>query len=280
VIRKEGTLSERSELPRTTVEKWKMPDPVWIGPDARAAEALALMAEHGVRHLPVVDEQRRVVGVLSHNDLRAALPFSRDLELPSSEQRAAAEQLRVGELMSHAPETIGMAEPLERAAHLLAERHLGCLPVVDAKGRLLGMFSETDALRALISLLSAHGEVPPDEFHALVAELQRERWRLSRRLEHQASAQRERVQTWRELPGDAIDDASLNREEAVDQPLAELAARRLAALDRALARAARGQLASCERCTGPIPVARLRALPGTTFCARCAGGAPPAGART
>jgi CBS domain-containing protein/RNA polymerase-binding transcription factor DksA len=272
-------MSEGRELPRTTVEKWKMPDPVWIRPDVRAADALALMAEHGVRHLPVLDEQRRVVGVISHNDLRAALPFSRGLEAPSREQREAAEQLRVGELMSHAPETVGLAETLERAARVLADRHLGCLPVVDAKGRLLGMFTETDALRALVSLLSAHGEVPSDEFHALVAELQRERWRLSRRLEHQGRAQRERLQSSREVPGDAVDDAALNREEAVDAPLAELAARRLAALDHALARAARGQLASCERCGGAIAVARLRALPGTDACARCASSSAALGAR-
>jgi acetoin utilization protein AcuB len=251
-------MSERLRLPPTPVEKWKTPDPVWVGPEVRASDALALMSERGVRHLPVLDGRRRVVGVLSHNDLRAALPFSPGLS--------------TGELMSHAPETIGPGEPLEQAARTLAERHLGCLPVVDAENRLLGIFSETDALRALVALLSAHGEVPADEPSALVAELERESWRLRRLLERQAQRRRARVQDSREVPGDAVDGAAQRGEELLEEPLARLAARRLAALDHALARAARGQLGVCERCGGPIPAPRLRALPGSTACARCAGG--------
>ncbi|HUK62750.1 MAG TPA: CBS domain-containing protein, partial [Dongiaceae bacterium] len=65
-------MSERPVLPHTTVEKWRTPDPVSIGPDATAAEALGLMSERGIRHLPVLDARRRVVGVLSLSDLRAA----------------------------------------------------------------------------------------------------------------------------------------------------------------------------------------------------------------
>lgn len=268
-------MTERPALPQTTVEKWKMPDPVWVGTETRADEALALMSERGVRHLPVLDTRRRVIGVLSLNDLRAALPFSHLLGPASAEQSGAARQLTAGELMCHSPETIGIAEPLESAARLLAERHLGCLPVVDSGGRLLGIFTETDALRALVALLSAHGEVPPDEFEAVVAELQREQWRLRRQLERQADSRRARVQASRELPGDAIDDAALRSEEALEEPLARLATQRLAALDHALARAARGQLGICESCAGAIPPARLRALPGSTTCARCARSAAP-----
>jgi acetoin utilization protein AcuB len=267
---KEASMSERPVLPHTPVEKWTTPDPVWVGMDATAAEALALMSERGVRHLPVLDARQRVIGVLSLGDLRAALPFSRGLEAPSAQQNAAARQLSVGELMCHAPETIGAAEPLERAARLLVERHLGCLPVVDAGGRLLGILTETDALRALIALLSMHGEVPRDELGALVAELQREQWRLRRQLERQSDLRRVRMEDSRELPGDLADSALQVREEALEEPLARLAAQRLAALDHAMARAARGQLGICEGCAGAIPPARLRALPGSTTCARCA----------
>ena len=72
-------MSERLRLPPTPVEKWKTPDPVWVGPETPASDALALMTERGIRHLPVLDQHRRVVGVFSHNDLRAALPFARGL---------------------------------------------------------------------------------------------------------------------------------------------------------------------------------------------------------
>jgi CBS domain-containing protein len=259
--------------PRTTVEKWQMPDPVAVEARTPALQALELMNDRGVRHLPVIDARRRVVGVLSLNDLRAALPFSHQLEAPSMAQRQAAGRLLVGQLMSHAPETIGINEPLERAARRLGERHLGCLPVVDAAGRLVGIFSETDALRALVALISGRGEVPTGEREALVGELQRERWRLRRQLERSSAVRYERAAQRREIPGDATDAGELASEELVDEPLASLAVQRLAALDHALARAARGQLGVCEACGGPIAPARLRALPGTALCVACARGA-------
>jgi RNA polymerase-binding transcription factor DksA len=56
-----------------------------------------------------------------------------------------------------------------------------------------------------------------------------------------------------------------------------LAGRRLAALERGLERAAQGRFGRCERCGASIPAARLRALPATTECIRCARGAPREG---
>jgi len=263
-------MAEIEIQPRTTIEKWQMPDPVAVDAATGALAALELMTDRGVRHLPVVDAERRVVGVLSVNDLRAALPFSHDLERLTPEQRAAAREVAVGELMSHAPETIGSNEPLESAARRLAERHLGCLPVVDAAGRLVGIFSETDALRALVALISARGEVPSSELEGLVGELRRERWRLGRQLERDSTERRARAAVRREQPGDASDAGELRSEELLEEPLATAAARRLAALDHALARAARSQLGVCESCGGPIPPGRVRALPGATTCVACA----------
>jgi RNA polymerase-binding transcription factor DksA len=52
--------------------------------------------------------------------------------------------------------------------------------------------------------------------------------------------------------------------------LADWAEHRLRALDHALGLAAQGKLGVCDRCGGSIPLARLRALPGTTLCIACA----------
>jgi RNA polymerase-binding transcription factor DksA len=71
---------------------------------------------------------------------------------------------------------------------------------------------------------------------------------------------------------DSADQAERLIEESIEEPLAGMATRRLAALDHALGRAARGQLGTCEKCSGEIPIARLRALPGATSCVRCAAG--------
>jgi acetoin utilization protein AcuB len=255
-------------------------DPVTIAPDASALEAFDRMLERGIRHLPVVDGQKRVVGVLSIDDLRAALPFPVSLRQPlEPAQREAACEWRVGEVMSHAPETIGPEAGLAEAAERMAELRIGCLPVVDDEGRLAGLLSETDVLWALATSLGlrrrpreagAAERARPSVLGALVAELERERERIRTRLEGRLVAEDELEKAMREEILDEAERGADLAEVRAARTLDELALRRLAALDRALDRAAQGMLGSCERCGGVIPVARLRALPGATLCVACA----------
>lgn len=113
-------------------------DPVAVSAETLAAEALKLMIDRRVRHLAVVDGERRVVGVLSRGDLLRMPLFGKF----------------VREVMTADPETVSAETPLAEAADRMADRRVGCLPVVDAAGRLAGLLSETDALRALATLLS------------------------------------------------------------------------------------------------------------------------------
>jgi acetoin utilization protein AcuB len=121
------------------VRDWMSADPVVIGADASALEAHEVMLRRGIRHLPVVDEKCRVVGVLSSDDLRAALPLESGYftVLPAA-ARAEAIQWRVGDLMTHLPETLGPLESLAVAARRMAERRIGCLPIVDRDRVLVG----------------------------------------------------------------------------------------------------------------------------------------------
>ena len=122
----------------TNVKAHMSGDPVAVSPDTRASDAFRLMADRRIRHLPVVDTHRRVVGVITRGDL------ARDPQ--------GAKLVR--ELMSEDPETVREGTPLAEAADRMADRRIGCLPVVDGSGRLAGLLSETDVLRALATLLS------------------------------------------------------------------------------------------------------------------------------
>lgn len=113
-------------------------DPVSVPADSLASDAARLMAERRIRHLAVVDGERRVVGVLSRGDL-ARVPLGAKC---------------VRELMTAEPETAREGTPLGEAADRMADRRIGCLPIVDEAGRLAGLLSETDVLRALATLLS------------------------------------------------------------------------------------------------------------------------------
>ncbi len=247
------------------------PDPVTVRAHASALEAIEKMTDFGIRHLPVVDAHRRILGVVSIDDIRAALPA--ELTLPPDEaHRRAAREHTVAEIMSYAPTTARPQDRLEDAAALLAARRIGCLPVVDDKERVVGILSETDALQALAALLRtlAGPLAARSEGEALQAELERERDALARELERLNALERDITTERHDTPTDRAEQGRETTEAELTEVFADRAAARLRDLEHALGRAAQGRLSTCERCSGTIPVARLRALPGTTLCVRCA----------
>jgi CBS domain-containing protein len=116
--------------------------PVALLPESSARDALELAQDCGFRHLPVVEPGGRLAGIVTVDDLRsrAALPRGS----------------RVVDVMTRAPFTCTPDTPLEDAAEELARRRIGCLPVVGAGGELVGLLTETDALRALAALARQH----------------------------------------------------------------------------------------------------------------------------
>ena len=151
---------------------------------------------------------------------------------------------------------------------------IGCLPVVDGSGRLVGIFSETDALRALIS---GKGRAERSPGRARPRPRAPGGGAARRARPHRRPARTRADRRARAVGHGAAARRSINAERAlhlrelsVEEPLAALAAHRLDAIDHALARVAHGQLGRCEKCGHEIPIARLRALPGAVLCVRCA----------
>jgi len=187
-------------------------------------------------------------------------------------ERKDALELAVGDVMTYGAVTARPELSVSEAAALLVRFRIGCLPVVDDAGKVTGIFSETDALHALVSGPSASprsrvGRVL--DLELLVAELRAERARIAKQLAALQDAERESA---REEPARGFSDRTS------DEPLASLAARRLAAIGHALERAAHGRLGRCESCGAEIPITRLRAVPGTSLCRSCVAKDESAGA--
>lgn len=95
-----------------------------------------------IRHLPVLDDDGQVVGLVSQRDLfRGAL--ARALGYGPHAQRKILDTLSVKEVMTSEVITTSPDTPLVEAARVLTERKIGCLPVVD-NGRLVGILTEGD----------------------------------------------------------------------------------------------------------------------------------------
>lgn len=133
---------------RVTVRAAMTRVPATATADELLREAVARMRRLAIRHLPVVDVDRRPVGMLSDRDVKAALgPWLPQLEEGGAPPRI--QLLQVGQAMSRGPvAAVREDTPLREAAATLAERRIGAVPVLDAGGRIVGIVSYVDLLRA------------------------------------------------------------------------------------------------------------------------------------
>jgi CBS domain-containing protein len=137
-----------------------------VAPDDDARKVIDLLAKTELGAVPVIDEDRRVVGIVSESDLILSDEES-DLHLPhylnimggvvfvgsmkGFEKRLdKAFATKVSELMTADPIVAHDFEASDRVAKKIADKHHNHLPVVDADGRLAGMVTRADALAALV----------------------------------------------------------------------------------------------------------------------------------
>ena len=152
-------MARRKQQVARPMASWPKPVPVkdWMGQpavtirgEASVHEAIELMKTRKIRHLPVVDRDDRLAGIVTDRDLRHMLFDPAILE----RREQAAEILEgrtVREIMTWAVVTVGPQTELRQAARLMHEQKLGALPVVE-RHRVVGILTERDVLRAFATL--------------------------------------------------------------------------------------------------------------------------------
>jgi CBS domain-containing protein len=131
-----------------------------IGPEATVPAANALMKQHRIRHLPVVEEGR-LVGMISRGDLREA-SITASINADQYELHFMLNKLTVGRLMTRKVHTITPDAFLVHAAELMTDNKIAGLPVVDEKGGVVGIVTESDLLRTLVVKLREAEEAPAE----------------------------------------------------------------------------------------------------------------------
>jgi acetoin utilization protein AcuB len=127
-------------------------NPVTINPEASFFDARNLIHEKGIRHLPVVDKNNRVVGIVTDRDIRQAAPSDATL-LSVQELNYLLGKLKVSSFMTPKDKLITITPDtlIEEAVQLMHDNKIGCLPVLEG-GKLYGIFTETDALDHLVDI--------------------------------------------------------------------------------------------------------------------------------
>ncbi len=124
------------------------PDPVTITTDTSLKEALELVRSKSFRHLPVLDENGKLVGVVTEKSLVYASPTPATtlsvFEVDYILSRTKIGQITQGQVIIVEPDL-----PIEEAARIMVDRHIGCLPVVE-DDKLVGIISDTDIFRAFV----------------------------------------------------------------------------------------------------------------------------------
>jgi acetoin utilization protein AcuB len=123
-----------------------------ITPKTSLPEALRLVQHRGIRHLPVVEDDR-LVGIVSDRDLKRAMASSAT-SLERHELRYLLDTVTVDEIRTRAVITIGRMFPIEEAARIMVKEKVSALPVTE-QGRLVGIVTETDVLELFVRGMGA-----------------------------------------------------------------------------------------------------------------------------
>lgn len=115
------------------------------------AKAIKLMNEKKIRHLPIIDENQRLIGLVTDRDIRDATPsILFDTEKYKELLQNPLKMIMKTDIITGHP-----LDFVEEVSAILYEHRIGCIPILK-EDKLVGIVTETDLLRTLVELTGAH----------------------------------------------------------------------------------------------------------------------------
>mgnify|MGYP003393633885 CR=1 FL=1 len=113
------------------------------------------LREHRIKHLPIINDSKKLVGIITLSDLyRTCAPRRRPEDGSFFYTDEQLNQFILGVIMTKDPRTLKSSNNLYDAMKLMADSGCGCVPVVDHKGRMEGVITQTDIVKKVAQLLS------------------------------------------------------------------------------------------------------------------------------
>ncbi len=143
-----------------TVAEIMTREPHSLGPDDSLASARQMMAEHHIRHIPVVSDDGGLIGLVSQRDVLAA----EDSTVLNAEGGADSrdQYVAISAIMTAPVQTVEENAGLRGTAIHLQNNKLGCLPVLN-EGRLVGIVTDSDFVAIAINLMEQLENAEPEE---------------------------------------------------------------------------------------------------------------------
>ena len=130
------------------------PNPICGKLDMSITEAQDVMIKNGFRHLPILNEEQELIGLITRGTLLKAMP-SDVSNFSNFEINYVLAKIKVRTIIIKDITTIEESTPIEKAAQIMASKRIGCLPVL-REGKLTGIITDNDLFNIMASLLGAH----------------------------------------------------------------------------------------------------------------------------
>ncbi|MHB1397100.1 MAG: CBS domain-containing protein [Trichloromonadaceae bacterium] len=128
------------------ISHYMTPKVISAHPEDGIRKTFFLMREHSIRHIPVLDENRRLIGILSDRDLRRPEWVEESLDV--SHVYNLDDNLVVKDLMTTDVKVVYTYDSIKKANRFFIDHRFGALPVLNKEEELVGMLSAVDVLRA------------------------------------------------------------------------------------------------------------------------------------
>ncbi len=136
------------------VKEWMAKNPIVIDENTSIMKATQIMKEHGIRRIPVVRDNK-LIGIISDRDIKEAAP-SKATSLDVHELYYLLSEIKVKDIMTPNPVTLKENDSVEKAAVIMLENRISGMPVIDDERHVIGIITQTDVFKVMISITGAY----------------------------------------------------------------------------------------------------------------------------
>jgi acetoin utilization protein AcuB len=138
------------------VKNWMSTELIFVDENISIINAIKIMKDKRIRRLPILKEER-LIGIVTDRDLKEASP-SKATSLDVHELYSVVSEIKVKDVMSKDPATVLPDDTIMKAASIMLENKISGIPVLSEEGKLVGIITETDIFKLVVSITGIYQE--------------------------------------------------------------------------------------------------------------------------